>query len=95
MTWHHRIQRAHWQRIRVRHYPEYARQLGPNPDIAEQLKLAVALLWRLARQVFLLHCVDKLAYDEIATRVGADIATVKRCMGDALISMCMICDQFE
>jgi len=42
-----------------------------------------------------MHCVDELSYAEIATRAGVDIRTVELCIGDAVYSMCLICDEFE
>ena len=95
MMWRHRIARAYWLHVRLRRYPLYARNLGPDAAIWYQLRLATQLVWPLARSVFLMHCVDELSYAEIATRAGVDIRTVELCIGDAVYSMCLICDEFE
>ena len=95
MMWRHRIARAYWLHVRLGRYPQYARNLGPDAEIGDQLRLANQLVWPLARRVFLMHCVDDLSYAEIATRARVDIRTVERCIGDALYSMCLICDEYE
>ena len=95
MMWRHRIARAYWLHVRLRRYPLYARNLGPDAEIGDQLRLATQLVWPLARSVFLMQCVDDLSYAEIATRAGVDIRTVELCIGDAVYSMCLICDEFE
>ncbi|HWV60493.1 MAG TPA: hypothetical protein VN034_07565 [Sphingopyxis sp.] len=94
MMWHHRIARVYWLHVRLRHYPAYARRIGTSPDIREQVKLAIQLIWPLARSVYLLNCVHELSYRQIATCVGVDIRTVELCIADALISLWTICDQF-
>lgn len=95
MMWRHRIARAYWLHVRLRRCPLYARQLRPDAEIGEQLRLANQLVWPLARSVFLMHCVDELSYVEIATRAGVDIRTVKLCLGDAVYSMSLLCDEFR
>lgn len=94
MTWRHRIARNYWLHIRLRHYPAFAQSIGAAPDIRAQVKLAIQLVWPLARSVYLLNCVHELSYREIATGVGVDVPTVELCITDALISMWKICDQF-
>ncbi|WP_257551622.1 sigma-70 region 4 domain-containing protein [Sphingopyxis sp. DBS4] len=94
MIWHHRFGRNYWLRVRLRQYPAYAQNLGPAPDIREQVKLAIQLVWPLARSVYLLNCVHELSYREIATCVGVDVRTVEMCIADALISIWKICDEF-
>ncbi|MGL3823676.1 sigma factor-like helix-turn-helix DNA-binding protein [Sphingopyxis sp. R3-92] len=95
MRWHHRIARAYWLHVRLKRYPQYARKLGPDAEIGDQLRLANQLVWPLARSAFLLHCVDDLSYAEIATRAGVDTRTVELCIGDAIYSMTLICDEFR
>jgi len=95
MKWRHRIARAYWLHLRLKRYPLYARNLGPDAEIGEQLRLANQLVWPLARSVFLMHCVEDLSYPEIATRAGVDVRTVETCLGDAIYSMSLICDEFE
>lgn len=92
MMWSHRITRAYWLRVRLKRYPAYARNLGDSPEIGEQLRLGIKLVWPLARSVFLMHCVDELAYGEIAARLRVDVRTVEVALGDALFSLCKICD---
>ena len=97
MKWHHRLSRAYWLWIRVKRYPQYARQLGSDPPILDQLDLAMDLLWPFARRVFLMHRVDELPYGviAIAIAVDADVATVERCVADALLSVRMVRREFE
>lgn len=95
MMWRHRIARAYWLHVRLKRYPLYAGNLGPDAEIGEQLRLANDLVWPLARSVFLKHCVDDLSYAEIAARVGVDVRTVELCVGDAIYSMSLICDEFR
>ncbi len=95
MKWRHSIARAYWLHLRLKRYPLYARNLGPDAEIGEQLRLANQLVWPLARSVFLMHCVEDLSYPEIATRAGVDVRTVETCLGDAIYSMSLICDEFE
>ena len=95
MKWRHRIARAYWLHRRLRRYPIYVRNLGPDAEIGDQLRLANQLVWPLARKVFLMHCIDEISYAEIAMRVGVDTRTVQLAFSDALYSMCLICDQFE
>ncbi|KTE05729.1 hypothetical protein ATE67_19730 [Sphingopyxis sp. H050] len=94
MMWHHRIARNYWLHVRLRHYPAFAQSIGPAPELREQVKLGIQLVWPLARSVFLLNCVHDLSYRQIATCVGVDVRTVELCLADALISMWMICDEF-
>src|SRR3546814_7827108 len=56
---HHRIARNYWLHVRLRHYPAFARSIGPAPDIRDQVKLAIQLVWPLARSVYLLNGVDR------------------------------------
>ena len=95
MRWRHRIARAYWLHVRLKRYPQYARNLGPDAEIGDQLRLANQLVWPLARSVFLMHCLDELTYGEIATRLGVDVRTVRLAYGDAVYSMCKICDQVD
>ena len=53
----------------------------------EKAELAVALLWPLAREVFLMHRVDELPYTVIAKQLRIDVATVELCIYDALRSI--------
>ncbi|HMO76987.1 hypothetical protein [Sphingopyxis sp. GW247-27LB] len=94
MILHHRIARNYWLHVRLRHYPAFARSIGPAPDIRDQVKLAIQLVWPLARSVYLLNGVHDLSYRQIATCVGVDVSTVELCIADALVSMWTICDQF-
>lgn len=84
MRWHHHLSRAYWLWIRAKRYPQYARRLGADPPVLDQLDLAMILLWPFARRVFLMHRVDDLPYEAIAKAVDADVATVKCCIADAL-----------
>jgi len=93
MMWYHRIARFYWLHVRLRHYPMFARNLGPAPDIRDQVKLSIQLVWPLARSAYLLNCVHELSYGEIATCLGVDDRTVELCIADALISMWTLCDQ--
>ena len=95
MKWHHRLSRAWWLWIRAKRYPQYARRLGSDPPILDQLDLAMDLLWPLARRVFLMHRVDELPYGVIAIAVDVDVATVQRCVADALLSVRMVRREFE
>ena len=95
MKWHHRLSRAWWLWIRAKRYPQYARRLGSDPPILDQLDLAMDLLWPLARRVFLMHRVDELPYGVIAIAVDVDVATVERCVADALLSVRMVRREFE
>ena len=95
MKWHHRLSRAYWLWIRAKRYPQYARQLGSDPPIRDQLDLAMDLLWPLARRVFLMHRVDELPYGVIAIAVDVEVATVERCVADALLSVRMVRREFE
>ena len=95
MKWDHRLSRAYWLWIRAKRYPQYARRLGSDPPILDQLDLAMDLLWPLARRVFLMHRVDELPYGVIAIAVGVDVATVERCVADALWSVRMVRREFE
>ena len=95
MKWHHRLSRAYWLWIRAKRYPQYARQLGSDPPILDQLDLAMDLLWPLARRVFLMHRVDELPYGVIAIAVDVEVATVERCVADALWSVRMVRREFE
>lgn len=73
----------------------YARRLGSDPPVLEQLELAMDLLWPFARRVFLMHRVDELPYGVIAIAVDVDVATVERCIADALWSVRMVRREFE
>lgn len=95
MKWHHRLSRAYWLWIRAKRYPQYARRLGADPSVLDQLDLAMVLLWPFARRVFLMHRVDDLPYGVIATAVDVDVATVERCIADALWSVRMVRREFE
>lgn len=95
MRWRHRIARVYWLRVRLKRYPQYARNLGSDAEIGDQLRLANQLVWPLARSVFLMHCLDELTYGEIATRLAVDVRTVEIALGDAVYSMCKICDQVD
>jgi DNA-directed RNA polymerase specialized sigma24 family protein len=95
MKWDHRLSRAYWLWIRAKRYPQYARRLGSDPPIFDQLDLAMDLLWPLARRVFLMHRVDELPYGVIAIAVDVDVATVERCVADALLSVRMVRREFE
>ena len=94
MILHHRIARNYWLHVRLRHCPAFAQSIGPAPDIRDQVKLAIQLVWPLARSVYLLNGVHDLSYRQIATCVGVDVSTVELCIADALVSMWTICDQF-
>ena len=94
MILHHRIARNYWLHVRLRHYPAFAQSIGPAPDIRDQVKLAIQLVWPLARSVYLLNCVHDLSYRQIATCVGIDIRTVELCIADAVFSMWTINDEF-
>lgn len=48
---------------------------------------AVDRLPPLTRNVFLLHRVDELAYDEIGRQLTIPIATVQNCLRDALVAI--------
>ncbi|WP_331458532.1 MULTISPECIES: sigma-70 region 4 domain-containing protein [unclassified Sphingopyxis] len=74
---------------------KYARQLGSDPPILDQLDLAMDLLWPLARRMFLMHRLDELSYEVIAITVDVDVATVERCVADALLSVRMVRREFE
>ena len=95
MKWDHRLSRAYWLWIRAKRYPQYARRLGSDPPILDQLDLAMDLLWPLARRVFLMHRVDELPYGVIAIAVDVEVATVERCVADALWSVRMVRREFE
>lgn len=95
MIWHHRIARNYWWHVRLRQYPAFAQSIGPSPDIREQVKLAIQLVWPLARSVYLLNCVHDLSYRQIATCVGIDIRTVELCIADAVFSMWTISDEIS
>lgn len=95
MKWHHRLSRAYWLWIRAKRYPQYARRLGADTSVLDQLDLAMVLLWPFARRVFLMHRVDDLPYGVIATAVDVDVATVERCIADALWSVRMVRREFE
>ena len=95
MKWDHRLSRAYWLWIRAKRYPQYARRLGSDPPILDQLDLAMDLLWPLARRVFLMHRVDELPYGVIAIAADVDVATVERCVADALLSVRMVRREFE
>ena len=95
MKWHHLLSRAYWLRIRAKRYPHYARRLGADPPVLDQLDLAMDLLWPFARRVFLMHRVDDLSYGAIATAVDVDVATIERCIADALWSVRMVRREFE
>ena len=53
------------------------------------------LLWTLARRMFLMHRLDELPYEVIAITVDVDVATVERCVADALLSVRMVRREFE
>ncbi|MDT7531131.1 hypothetical protein OVY29_20920 [Sphingopyxis sp. SE2] len=95
MKLRHHLSRAYWLRIRAKRYPLYARRLGSDPPVLEQLELAMDLLWPFARRVFLMHRVDELPYGVIAIAVDVDVATVERCVADALYSVRMVRREFE
>ncbi len=95
MTWHHRIARNYWLHVQLKQYALYAQMIGTSPDIREQVRLAIQLVWPLARSVYLLNCVHELSYREIATCIGVDVRTVELCIADALVSIWTICDQFD
>src|SRR3546814_14749091 len=82
MILHHRIARNYWLHVRLRHYPAFARSIGPAPDIRDQVKLAIQLVWPLARSVYLLNGVHDLSYRQIATCVGVDVSTVESCIAE-------------
>src|SRR3546814_14686184 len=94
MILHHRIARNYWLHVRLRHYPAFARSIGPAPDIRDQVKLAIQLVWPLARSVYLLNGVHDLSYRPIATCVGVDFSTVELFIAAALVSIWPICYQF-
>ena len=52
-------------------------------------------MWPFARRVFLMHRVDDLSYGAIATAVDVDVATIERCIADALWSVRMVRREFE
>jgi len=95
MKWHHRLSRAYWLWTRAKRYPQYAQLLGSDPPILVQVDLAMDLLWPFARRVFLMHRADELPYDVIAIAVDVDVATVERCVADALWSVRMVRREFE
>lgn len=95
MKWHHHLSRAYWLWIRAKRYPHYARRLGADPPVLDQLDLAMDLLWPFARRVFLMHRVDELPYGVIAIAVDVDVATVERCVADALWSVRMVRREFQ
>ena len=95
MKGHHRLSRAYWLWIRAKRYPRYARRLGSDPPILDQLDLAMDLLWPFARRVFLMHRVDELPYGAIAIVLDVDTAAVERCIADALWSVRMVRREFE
>src|SRR3546814_15321406 len=95
MILHHRIARNYWLHVRLRHYPAFARSIGPAPDIRDQVKLAIQLVWPLARSVYLLNGVHDLSYRQISTCVGVDVSTVELCIrseerrvGQGCVSRC-------
>ncbi len=90
--WHHCIARSYWLHIRLKRYPVFAQNLGPAPHMREQVKLAIQLVWPLARSIYLLNCVHELSYSEIAICLGVDVRTVELCIADALISTWTLCD---
>ncbi|WP_269433272.1 sigma factor-like helix-turn-helix DNA-binding protein [Sphingopyxis sp. H093] len=57
--------------------------------------MAMDLLWPLARRMFLMHRLDELSYEVIAITVDVDVATVERCVADALLSVRMVRREFE
>src|SRR3546814_13034305 len=87
MKWHHSLSRAYWLWIRVKRYPQYARRLGADPPVLDQLDLAMDLLWPFARRVFLMHRVEELLYGEIAIAVAVEVETVRRRVADVLWSI--------
>ena len=95
MKWHHRLSRAYWLWIRAKRYPQYARRLGSDPPILDHLDLVIFLLCSFVWRVFRMHGVDELPYDVIAIAVDVDVATVERCVADALWSVRMVRREFE
>jgi RNA polymerase sigma-70 factor (ECF subfamily) len=61
--------------------------LSDDASDLERAELAIAMLWPLARRVFLMHRVDDLSYREISAIVGIDELTVEICIFDALIAV--------
>ena len=87
MKLRHRISRALWARRWNERSREAVDRLEVGASDLEKAELAVALLWPLAREVFLMHRVDELPYTVIAKQLRIDVATVELCIYDALRSI--------
>lgn len=87
MKLRHRISRGLWaRRWEARSRASFGR-LGAGASEVERAELALALLWPLALEVFLMHRFDELPYSEIAKRLRIDIRTVEICIFDAMLSI--------
>lgn len=87
MKLRHRISRACWARRWNARSRAAVDRLDDGASDLEKAELAVALLWPLAREVFLMHRVDELSYTVIAMQLRIDVATVELCIADALRSI--------
>lgn len=56
-----------------------------DPDVIARYRAIVMQLPPLARDVFLLHCVDEIEFREIASRLNLSVETVERALAEALI----------
>lgn len=83
MKLRHYISRAHWKLINPAAFAKH----GTNAGELERVEFAIAMLWPLAREVFLLHRINDLSYAEIADLLRIEISTVEICIADALLSI--------
>lgn len=87
MKLRHRVSRTLWARKFAARSRAAADRLDPDASELDKAELAIALLWPLARRVFLMHRVDDLPYTVIARQLHIDVATVELCIADALRSV--------
>lgn len=87
MKLRHQLSRALWARRWNSRSRRAIDRLARDASELEKAELAIALLWPLAREVFLLHRVDDLSYTVIAKRLSIDVGTVELCIYDAMRSI--------
>src|SRR3546814_2839441 len=83
----HRLSRAAWCYGWERKATAAFAELDESASDLERAETAIAMLWPLARRVFLMYRVDVLSYSEISEIVGIDVMTVVICIFDALVAI--------
>jgi DNA-directed RNA polymerase specialized sigma24 family protein len=87
MRLRHRLERAWWRKFTLGRIAGAVEALDPESSQLERMELAIAMVWPLARDVFLMHRIDDLDYVAIAHIRGINVKTVEICIYDALCAL--------